>query len=58
MAGRIEARLKELGIVLPEAAAPMANYVPFVLAGNLVVISGRCRSRTAGSPSPARWAPA
>lgn len=41
MAGRIEARLRELGIVLPEAAAPMANYVPFVIAGSLVVISGQ-----------------
>lgn len=40
-AGRIEARLRELGITLPEAAAPIANYVPFNLVGNLVVISGQ-----------------
>ncbi len=38
---RIDARLKELGITLPEAAAPVANYVPFVRAGNLVHISGQ-----------------
>ena len=41
MAGRIEARLAELGIVLPEPAKPIANYVPFNLAGKLVVISGQ-----------------
>lgn len=37
----IETRLKELGIILPEAAAPVANYVPFVRSGNLVSISGQ-----------------
>lgn len=41
MAGRIEARLSELGITLPKAAAPVANYVPFVVTGNLVFISGQ-----------------
>jgi enamine deaminase RidA (YjgF/YER057c/UK114 family) len=41
MAGRIEARLAELGIVLPTPAAPLANYVPFTQAGTLVVISGQ-----------------
>lgn len=41
MPGQIEARLKELGIVLPEAAAPAANYVPFVVTGNLVFIAGQ-----------------
>jgi hypothetical protein len=35
MSGRIDARLMELGIVLPKAAAPAANYVPFVVTGNL-----------------------
>lgn len=39
MAGKIEARLKELGITLPQAAVPVANYVPFVITGNLVFIS-------------------
>jgi len=41
MSGRIEARLKELGIALPAAAAPAANYVPFVATGNLVFVSGQ-----------------
>jgi len=41
MAGRIAARLAELGIALPEPAAPLANYVPFVGWGGLVVISGQ-----------------
>ena len=37
----IEARLNELGIALPEAAAPAANYVPFVRTGNLLYVSGQ-----------------
>jgi len=41
MAGTIDARLKELGINLPEAAAPAANYVPYVISGNMVFISGQ-----------------
>ncbi|MBR0663032.1 RidA family protein [Roseomonas hellenica] len=41
MAGRIDARLAELGIELPRPAAPIANYVPYNLTGNLVVISGQ-----------------
>lgn len=41
MAGRIEARLKELGIALPSSAKPVANYVPYVVVGPLVVISGQ-----------------
>jgi enamine deaminase RidA (YjgF/YER057c/UK114 family) len=41
MAGRIEARLQELGITLPEPAAPVANYIPFNVTGNLVVVSGQ-----------------
>ncbi len=36
-----EARLKELGITLPEAPKPVAAYIPFVRTGNLVVISGQ-----------------
>ncbi len=41
MSGRIEARLAELGIALPTAMPPMANYVPWVQTGNLVVVSGQ-----------------
>ena len=39
--GRIEARLAELGVVLPEAAKPIANYVPAVITGNLLFVSGQ-----------------
>ena len=41
MAGKIEAKLAELGITLPTPMAPIANYVPFVINGNTVVISGQ-----------------
>jgi len=41
MPGRIEARLKTLKIELPNAAAPMANYVPAVRTGNLLFVSGQ-----------------
>jgi enamine deaminase RidA (YjgF/YER057c/UK114 family) len=41
MAGRIEARLKELKIELPEAGAPLANYVPCVRSGDLLFVSGQ-----------------
>ena len=41
MAGRIAAKLVELGIELPAAAAPAANYLPFVKTGNLIVTSGQ-----------------
>lgn len=37
----IEAKLAELGIVLPEPAAPVAAYVPVVLAGGLAHVSGQ-----------------
>ena len=36
-----EARLTQLGIVLPEVPSPVANYVPFRLAGNLLFLSGQ-----------------
>jgi enamine deaminase RidA (YjgF/YER057c/UK114 family) len=41
MSDQIAARLKEMGISLPEAAAPAANYVPYVINGNLLYISGQ-----------------
>ncbi|HYD23559.1 MAG TPA: RidA family protein [Croceibacterium sp.] len=37
----IEHRLAELGIALPQAAAPVAAYVPVVVAGNLAHVSGQ-----------------
>jgi enamine deaminase RidA (YjgF/YER057c/UK114 family) len=41
MTGRVDSRLKELSITLPKAVAPVANYVPYVVSGNLVFISGQ-----------------
>lgn len=41
MSGNFETRLADLGITLPNAAAPAANYVPFVQVGDLVYISGQ-----------------
>ena len=41
MAGKIEARLAELGITIPEPRTPSANYVPFVQTGNLIFVSGQ-----------------
>jgi enamine deaminase RidA (YjgF/YER057c/UK114 family) len=41
MAGTIEKKLAELGIVLSTPAAPVANYVGFVRTGNLLVVSGQ-----------------
>ncbi len=61
MAGRIEARLRELGITLPEPAAPLANYVGFNVVGSLVVVSGQiplrdgriaCTGKVGGSVTP------
>ncbi|KQP15447.1 RidA family protein [Methylobacterium sp. Leaf93] len=37
----VKERLDALGLVLPKAAAPVANYVPFIRTGNLVIISGQ-----------------
>ncbi|MEX0808743.1 MAG: RidA family protein [Dongiaceae bacterium] len=41
MAGTIDKRLAEKGIELPKAAAPVANYVPVAIAGNLAFVSGQ-----------------
>lgn len=41
MTGRIESRLGELGVTLPAAPAPAANYVPFVRTGALLFVSGQ-----------------
>jgi enamine deaminase RidA (YjgF/YER057c/UK114 family) len=37
----IEAKLKELGVELPDAPAPAANYVPWVRVGDTVYVSGQ-----------------
>jgi len=45
---KIERRLAELGIALPQPNAPVANYVPFVRAGGLVHISGQVSTDPSG----------
>jgi len=41
MPGPIETRLSELGLSLPDAPAPAANYVPYVQVGDIVYVSGQ-----------------
>lgn len=41
MSGSVEKKLAGLGITLPTPATPVANYVPFVRSGNLLVVSGQ-----------------
>jgi enamine deaminase RidA (YjgF/YER057c/UK114 family) len=41
MAGVIEAKLAELGITVPQVAAPLANYIGYNIVGKLAVVSGQ-----------------
>lgn len=41
MTGRIAKRLSELGLTLPKPPAPVASYVPTVITGNLIFVSGQ-----------------
>ena len=41
MTGIIDARLAELAIELPHAAAPAANYIPYLVTGDLIFVSGQ-----------------
>jgi enamine deaminase RidA (YjgF/YER057c/UK114 family) len=50
---KTEARLEALGVALPTPAAPVANYVPFVIAGSLLVISGQLPFGADGKIDPA-----
>ena len=49
---KIEARLAELGIDLPDTPAPVANYVPGVRTGNLLYLSGIGPAARADGTSP------
>ncbi len=54
MNGKVEARLQSLGIVLPAAPNPVANYVASYLAGNLLFISGQISRAADGSVATGR----
>lgn len=41
MSSKIDARLSELGITIPDLAPPVANYVPFTISGKTLYISGQ-----------------
>jgi enamine deaminase RidA (YjgF/YER057c/UK114 family) len=41
MAGTVEKKLAALGVTLPAPRSPVANYVPFVRSGNVLVVSGQ-----------------
>jgi enamine deaminase RidA (YjgF/YER057c/UK114 family) len=41
MAGQVDRKLADLGIVLPAPVSPVANYVPFVRTGSLLFVSGQ-----------------
>lgn len=49
MTSSVETALKGLGLALPEAIAPVANYVPYVRTGNLLFVSGQISKTTAGA---------
>lgn len=48
MPSQIETRLAALGLDLPDAPAPAANYVPFVVSGSTVYVSGQISQTAAG----------
>ncbi len=50
---KVEERLKALGVTLPAPAAPVANYVPWIRTGDLVVISGQLCLGADGKVAPA-----
>jgi enamine deaminase RidA (YjgF/YER057c/UK114 family) len=51
---RAEERLRELGIELPEPPEPVAAYIPWVVSGSLIFVSGQIPSRGGGLPRTGR----
>ena len=41
MMSKVEAKLNEMGVTIPDAPTPAANYLPFTQSGNLVFVSGQ-----------------
>ena len=41
MTSKVEQRLLKIGVTIPDAPSPAANYLPFTRAGNLVFVSGQ-----------------
>jgi enamine deaminase RidA (YjgF/YER057c/UK114 family) len=51
---KAEARLRDLGIVLPEPPEPVASYIPWTTAGTLIFVSGQLPTREGGLPRTGR----
>lgn len=49
MGGTVEAKLRSLGLELPSAPTALANYVPFVISGDLLFVSGQISKAADGN---------
>ncbi|MFA5952399.1 MAG: RidA family protein [Hyphomicrobium sp.] len=49
MSDKVEARLAELGLALPPAPSPVANYVPYLISGSLLFVSGQVSKAADGT---------
>ncbi len=54
MSGKIEARLEQLGLALPAAPSPVATYVPYLVVGPLLFVSGQIAKAADGTLSQGR----
>jgi enamine deaminase RidA (YjgF/YER057c/UK114 family) len=48
MSGTIETKLSNMGLQLPDAPAPAANYVPYVIVGDIIYVSGQISKDDSG----------